>query len=61
LDILEAEGASAERTFFADDAEENVEAALKLGIRAFLYQDAEGLRRDLVSVGAPVAAVAESR
>jgi len=55
LDILEAEGARAERTFFADDSEENVEAASRLGIRAFLYTDAEGLRRDLASVGAPVA------
>jgi FMN phosphatase YigB (HAD superfamily) len=58
LDILQAEGATAERTFFTDDSAENVVAARALGIRSFLYSDAEGLRRDLLSVGAPIAASA---
>ena len=52
--ILSCEGVAAERAFFADDSEANVEAALALGMKAFVYTDAAGLRRDLASVGAPI-------
>lgn len=54
-EILRSEGAAAERTFFTDDSEANVEAALALGMKAFVYTDAVALRRDLVSAGAPIA------
>lgn len=54
-EILREEGVPAERTFFTDDSPVNVEAARMLGIQAFLYTNAASLRRDLVSVGAPIA------
>ncbi len=50
--ILESEGVAPERSFFTDDSPKNVDAALELGIKAFLYTDAETLRRDLLSLGA---------
>jgi putative hydrolase of the HAD superfamily len=55
LAILEAEGASPERTFFVDDYPENVEAAAGLGIVSRLYTNAARLRRELVDLGAPLA------
>jgi putative hydrolase of the HAD superfamily len=58
LDILEREGVPPQRAFFTDDYPENVEAAARLGIEARLYTDAASLRRDLVLLRAPVAAVA---
>lgn len=54
-EILESEGVAPERAFFTDDSPKNVEAARALGLRAFLYTDAASLRKDLLSVGAPVA------
>jgi len=53
-EILRSEGVPAERAFFTDDSAANVEAAHSLGIQAFAYTDAATLRRDLVSVGAPI-------
>ncbi|PKL07136.1 MAG: haloacid dehalogenase [Spirochaetae bacterium HGW-Spirochaetae-9] len=50
--ILADEGVAPERAFFTDDSPKNVEAARELGIQAFLYTDADSLRRDLLSVGA---------
>jgi putative hydrolase of the HAD superfamily len=49
--ILKAEGVEAAETFFTDDHKENVDAALKLGINAFLYTDASALREQLRSLG----------
>lgn len=54
-EILRCEGVPAKRAFFTDDSPANVEAAKSLGIKAFVYTDAATLRRDLVSVGAPIA------
>ena len=54
LEILQREGVAPERAFFTDDSEKNVEAARALGIRSFLYTDAESLRRELAAAGAPV-------
>ncbi len=59
--ILEAEGVDAARTFFADDSEENVEAAAALGIHAHHYRDADALRAALVALGAPVPPVVVAR
>lgn len=56
LSILEAEGVRPERAFFVDDYAENVEGARRLGIHARLFVGAAELRRELVSLGAPVAA-----
>jgi putative hydrolase of the HAD superfamily len=52
--ILEAEGVAPGEAFFTDDLPLNVEAAAALGIEARLYTDAERLRQDLLSLGAPV-------
>jgi len=54
-EILRSEGVAAERCFFTDDSPANVEAAATLGMKAFVYTDAVSLRRNLVSVGAPIA------
>jgi len=49
--ILEAEGYAPSEAFFVDDAPENVEAAASLGIEAYRYDDAAGLRARLVELG----------
>jgi putative hydrolase of the HAD superfamily len=49
--ILDAEGAKPAEAFFTDDYAQNVEAAAKLGITAFLFTDAAALRNDLRSIG----------
>ncbi len=56
LRILEAEGVAPERAFFTDDSQDNVDVALKLGLKARLYTDAARLRKDLAELGAPVVA-----
>lgn len=56
--ILEKEGVPPEKAFFTDDFPENVEAAAALGLNARLYEGAEGLRRDLLELGAPIAQAA---
>jgi HAD superfamily hydrolase (TIGR01509 family) len=45
--ILEHEGSSADRAVFVDDFPENIAAARALGIRSFLFTDAEKLNDDL--------------
>lgn len=52
--ILRAEGVRPEEAFFTDDSPENVEAASRLGIHAWLYTDAESLVRFLRQSGAPI-------
>ncbi|MCX8014374.1 MAG: HAD-IA family hydrolase, partial [Rectinema sp.] len=52
--ILRAEGVHPEEAFFTDDSQENVDAALALGIHARLYTDAESLARQLRDCGAPI-------
>lgn len=52
--ILSAEGVPPERTFFADDTPENIEAAHGLGIHARLFRSYEGLVRELRELGAPL-------
>jgi glucose-1-phosphatase len=54
--ILEAERVDPAEAFFTDDYPENIEAASALGIHARLYIDACRLRRDLLELGAPLAA-----
>lgn len=54
LAILRAEGVRPEEAFFTDDSPENVEAARRLGIHAWLYTDAESLARILRQSGAPI-------
>ena len=45
--ILTAEGVTPEDAVFIDDAEVNVRAAEKLGIRSILFKDATGLRSEI--------------
>ncbi len=47
--ILDAESAAPECSMFFDDRSENVDAARRLGIRAFRFTDCRTLRRDLSS------------
>jgi putative hydrolase of the HAD superfamily len=53
LDALARVGAEAGETVFVDDRPVNVEAALTLGIRAFLFTDADRLRGELEADGFP--------
>jgi putative hydrolase of the HAD superfamily len=48
LDIL---GRPAERILFIDDRVENVAGAAAVGLKALRFEGAEGLRRELVSLG----------
>lgn len=48
--ILDKEGCQPEQTVFVDDAEDNVEAACKLGIHGLVFTGAAALRRDLVAL-----------
>ena len=48
---LKMAGARASRAIFIDDIQENVESALKLGIKAIRFSDAQSLRRELSSLG----------
>lgn len=49
--ILAAEQVKPEETVFIDDLVENCEAAINLGINAFLYADPVELRWDLARIG----------
>jgi len=52
LDALAARGvASSSEVVFFDDMIENVSGAEALGIKAFLWKDAESARRELISLG----------
>jgi HAD superfamily hydrolase (TIGR01509 family) len=51
---IEASGKAPEALFFADDREENIEAALELGIRAHLFRTASGLVDALKEEGVDV-------
>lgn len=48
---LDRLGSKAEQTFFVDDREENVNAARKLGIKSFLYESPQKLKKDLSELG----------
>jgi putative hydrolase of the HAD superfamily len=48
LDIL---GRPAERILFIDDREENVDGAATVGMKAIRFEGADGLRRELTSLG----------
>ncbi len=50
-EILSVENVPPERTFFVDDTEANIDAARKLGIKAWLFRGAEDLRGHLESIG----------
>ena len=52
--ILDAEGFTAEETFFVDDAAANVNAAAALGIASHCFKGAEALRAELSRIGALV-------
>lgn len=45
-----------EQAFFVDDLKENVEAAARVGIHAWRYTGAAGLRRELERLGVPTRA-----
>lgn len=49
--IVSKSGYAPEDIFFVDDRPENVEAASKLGIRAFMFKSPELLKTDLASCG----------
>lgn len=49
--ILDSESVDASECFFTDDLQENVDAALSLGIHAYLYTDAQNLRKNLEKEG----------
>ncbi len=49
--ILNRLNIKSEQTFFVDDREENVRAAQGLGIKSFLFESPESLKRDLRKLG----------
>ena len=49
--ILREEGVNAPEAFFTDDLEENIDSAVKAGLKAFLYTDAEALKMQLSALG----------
>ena len=49
--LLERYGLDAGSTVFIDDSEANVGAARELGMTAIRFEDAQGLRRELVELG----------
>jgi HAD superfamily hydrolase (TIGR01509 family) len=51
LRALEILGVSASQTVYVDDLQENVTAALQLGMRAFLFRNARALLRELEENG----------
>jgi putative hydrolase of the HAD superfamily len=51
---IQASGKEPEALFFADDREENIEAALELGIRAHLFRSVSGLVEALKNEGVDV-------
>lgn len=48
---LEKTGSQPEETFFVDDNQENIEAAIKLGIHGILYTDPPNLKNQLKTLG----------
>ncbi len=50
-DALEKLGTQPEETLFVDDKEENVDAAVALGMKGIIFSDVEKLRADLVESG----------
>ncbi len=48
--ILDQEGCPPEQTVFIDDFSANVEAAGNLGIRSFVFTDADQLKKDLAAL-----------
>jgi 2-haloacid dehalogenase len=57
--IAERNGLDPARTVFVDDTVVNVTAAAELGFRALAFRDAGSLRRDLIELGVPLAAIPE--
>ena len=51
--VLDQEHCSPEQAVFIDDAQANVEAAARLGIRSFLFTGADRLKKDLDSLARP--------
>lgn len=49
-EICKEEKANPENVFFTDDVQKNVDAALSCGIKAFLYTDANQLKKQLKSL-----------
>ena len=49
--ILNSEGIPAAEAFFTDDVIDNVDAAVRAGLNAFLYTGAGALRKQLLSLG----------
>ncbi len=49
--LIERSGLAPERTLFIDDSKRNADAAAALGFRAHHFENAEGLRADLVRHG----------
>lgn len=47
-------GVKAEEVFFVDDLQENVDAAILLGIHGILFTSADKLRKDIVNLGIPL-------
>ena len=52
---IRVSGKAPEALFFTDDREENIEAALRLGIRAHLFRSVPGLVQALREHGVEVA------
>lgn len=50
--ILDCENEKAENAFFTDDKEENCKGAALLGIKTHCFKNAEGLRSELLKLGA---------
>ena len=44
-------GVDLKQTFFVDDREENVEAARKIGIKSFLFESPQSLKKELKKLG----------
>ncbi|MDQ6793253.1 MAG: HAD family phosphatase [Chloroflexota bacterium] len=57
--LLETHGLEAERTVFVDDSETNIKAAAELGMIAIHFEGAGALRRELRTLGLPIANLAE--
>ncbi len=51
---VERSGVRAEEIFFTDDRQENIEAALALGIRAVQFHSEEQLKRDMSRAGVSI-------
>jgi len=54
--LLERYGLKAEECLFVDDNKDNIEAALKLGFKAVLFESADALRRELAALSIIVVA-----